>query len=179
MNPETPQLNPETPQLGGQQAPMEVVLRETIDADVPVFFAQMQEPEGIRMAAFTPEDPSDSARFQAHWARIRQDPAVVARTIVGDSGQVVGHAAVFGPPGEREVTYWIGRQYWGRGVATAALRELLGVVPERPLHARAAADNTGSVQVLKKCGFVVTGSGRGYANGRGEEVDETLFTLLG
>lgn len=84
---------------------------------------------------------------------------------------------MFGPPEEREVTYWIGRQYWGRGAATAALRELLGVAPERPLHARAAADNIGSIQVLKKCGFVVTGNERDFANGRGEEVDEVLFTL--
>ncbi|MFI2352464.1 GNAT family N-acetyltransferase [Streptomyces sp. NPDC019443] len=158
---------------------MEVMLREVRDADLPVFFAQMNDPEGLRMAAFTAKDPSDSAYFQAHWARIRQDPAVIVRTVVGDSSEVVGHTAVFGPPEEREVTYWIGRQYWGRGAATAALRELLGVAPERPLHARAAADNVGSVQVLKKCGFVVTGHERDFANGRGEEVDEVLFTLLG
>jgi len=157
---------------------MEIVLREVRDADLPVFFAQMNDPEGIRMAAFTAEDPSDSTCFQAHWARIRQDPAVILRTVVGDSGEIVGHAAVFGPPEEREVTYWIGRQHWGRGAATAALRALVGVAPERPLHARAAADNAGSIQVLKKCGFVVIGSERDFANGRGEEVDEVLFTLL-
>ncbi|WNF01316.1 GNAT family N-acetyltransferase [Streptomyces luomodiensis] len=158
---------------------MKVMLREVSDSDLPVFFAQMNDPEGIRMAAFTAKDPSDSAHFQAHWARIRKDPAVIARTIVGGSGEVVGHVAVFGPPEEREVTYWIGRQYWGRGAATAALRELLGVEPQRPLHARVAADNVGSIQVLKKYGFVVTGSERDYANGRGKEVDEVLFTLPG
>jgi RimJ/RimL family protein N-acetyltransferase len=156
---------------------MGVLLREVADADLPVFFAQMNDPEGIRMAAFTAKDPSDSVRFQAHWTRIRQDPAVIVRTVVGDGGEIVGHASVFGPPEEREVTYWIGREYWGRGVATAALRELLGVAPERPLHARAAADNVGSIQVLKKCGFVVTGSERDFANARGEEVDEVLFAL--
>ncbi|GGT04005.1 GNAT family N-acetyltransferase [Streptomyces chromofuscus] len=158
---------------------MKVTLREVRDADLPVFFLQMNDPEGIRMAAFTVKDPSDGAHFQAHWARVRQDPAVVVRTVVDDDGEVVGHAGVFGPPGERQVTYWIGRQYWGRGVATAALREMLGVAPERPLYARAAADNVGSIRVLKKCGFVVTGNERDFANGRGEEVDEVIFTLLG
>ncbi len=138
----------------------------------------MNDPEGIQMAAFTAKDPADSAYFQAHWARIRQDPAIIARTVVGKNREIVGHVSVFGPPEEREVTYWIGRQYWGRGAATAALRELLRVAPERPLRARAVADNAGSIQVLKKCGFVVTGSGRGFANARGEEVDEILLTLL-
>jgi RimJ/RimL family protein N-acetyltransferase len=157
---------------------MEITLREVRDADLPVFFTQMSDAEGVRMAAFTAEDPSDSAYFHAHWARNRQDPAVIMRTVVGDSGEVVGHVAVFGPPEEREVTYWIGRQHWGRGAATAALLGLLGIAPERPLHARAAADNVGSIQVLKKCGFVVTGKERGFANARGEVVDELLFTLL-
>ncbi|MGV9457234.1 GNAT family N-acetyltransferase [Streptomyces sp. NPDC003635] len=160
---------------------MNVMLREVRDADLPVYFAQMNDPESIRMAAFTAEDPSDRARFEAHWARNRQNPTAIMRTVVdgGSAGAIVGHIAVFGPPEEREVTYWIGREYWGRGVATAALREMLDVVPERPLHARAVADNAGSLQVLKKCGFVVTGSERDFANGRGEEVDELLLTLHG
>ncbi|MCT9007341.1 GNAT family N-acetyltransferase [Streptomyces sp. NPDC054766] len=158
---------------------MEVVLRAVRDADLPVFFAQMNDLEGLRMAAFTAKDPSDRALFQEHWARIRQDPAVIARTVVGDNDEVVGNAAVFGPPEEREVTYWIGRQYWGRGAATAALRELLVIATERPLHARAAADNLASIQVLKKCGFEVSGSERDFANARGEIIDEVLLTLTG
>jgi RimJ/RimL family protein N-acetyltransferase len=156
---------------------MDVTLREVTDADLPVFFAQMNEPEGIRMAAFTAKDPSDRAYFDAHWARNRQDPAVLMRTVVGDGGEIVGHAAVFGPPEEREVTYWIGRRYWGRGAATAALRQLLSLAPERPLHARAVSDNAGSARVLEKCGFVATGTERDFAAARGEEVDEVLFTL--
>ncbi len=157
---------------------MDVTLREVRDADLPLLFAYMNEPEGIRMAAFTAKDPSDKAHFDAHWARIRQDPTVITRIIVDADGEIVGNAGVFGPPEEREVTYWIGRQHWGRGAATAALRALLALAPERPLHARAAADNIGSIRVLEKCGFVATGTDRGYANGRGEEVDEVLFTLL-
>ncbi|MER7795124.1 GNAT family N-acetyltransferase [Streptomyces sp. NPDC097640] len=158
---------------------MDVTLREVRDDDLSVFWAQMNEPEGIKMAAFTAEAPSDRAAFDAHWARNSQDPAVTLRTVVGGSGEIVGHAAVFGPSEEREVTYWIGREYWGRGAATAALRELLGAVPERPLHARAAADNGGSIRVLEKCGFVVTGRERGFANARGEEIDEVVLTLAG
>jgi RimJ/RimL family protein N-acetyltransferase len=156
---------------------MYVTLREVRENDLAVFYAQMNDPEAIRVAAFTAKDPSDRVWFDAHWARIRHDPGVVMRTVIGKNGEVVGHAAVFGPPEEREVTYWIGREYWGCGAATAALRELLGVVPDRPLYARAAADNGGSIHVLEKCGFVVTRNERDFANARGEEIDEVVLTL--
>ncbi|MFJ8159840.1 GNAT family N-acetyltransferase [Streptomyces sp. NPDC096136] len=156
---------------------MDVTLRTVQDGDLAVFYAQTNEPEAVRMAAFTAQDPADRARFDAHWARIRRDPEVVARTVVGGSGEVVGHVGVFGPPGEREVTFWIGRAYWGRGAATAALRALLAAVPDRPLHARAAADNGGSLRVLHACGFAVSRTERGFANARGEEIDELLLTL--
>lgn len=131
------------------------------DADLPILFTQLQDPESVRMAGSIADDPSNRARFEAHWARNRQDPDATMRTIVGRSGEIVGHTAVFGPTGEREVTYWIGREYWGRGAASSALRELLSTVPDRPLHARAAAEDIASVRVLEKCGYLVTGHERG------------------
>ncbi|WP_307136045.1 GNAT family N-acetyltransferase [Streptomyces aurantiacus] len=154
---------------------MEVALRAVHDSDLPVFFRQMNDPESIRMAAFTAKDPTDRDAFDAHWKRVRASTAV-NRTVLVD-GDVVGSVAVYGEPGEREVTYWIDRAYWGRGIATAALRALLAEVPERPLYARAAADNPGSLRVLEKCGFRVTGQDRGFANARGEEIDEVVLTL--
>ncbi|MFI5675862.1 GNAT family N-acetyltransferase [Streptomyces cellulosae] len=156
---------------------MEVVLREVHDSDLPVFFRQMNDPEAARMAAFTAEDPADWDSFSALWQRIRSSQDV-ARTVLAD-GDVVGSAAVYGEPGEREVTYWVDRAYWGRGVATAALRGLLAEVPERPLYARAAADNQGSLRVLEKCGFRITATARGFANARGEEIDEVVLSLKG
>ncbi|GAA3793161.1 GNAT family N-acetyltransferase [Streptomyces coacervatus] len=156
---------------------MDVVLRTVHDSDLPVFFRQMNDPEAILMAAFTAKDPADRDAFEALWKRIRAS-ADVARTILAD-GDVVGSAAVYGEPGEREVTYWVDRAYWGRGVATAALRELLAEVRERPLYARAAADNAGSRRVLEKCGFRVTARTTGFANARGEEIDEVVLTLDG
>lgn len=157
---------------------MDVSLRPVQDGDLPLFFAWMSDPESVRAAAFTSEDPTDRHAFDAHWARILADPSVVMRTVLAD-GVVAGNAGVYGPPGDRDVTYWIDRSLWGRGVATAALAALLDAVPERPLFARAAVDNTGSRRVLEKCGFTVTGKDRGYAHARGEETDELLFTLPG
>ncbi|MEU0374817.1 GNAT family N-acetyltransferase [Streptomyces sp. NPDC006283] len=154
---------------------MDIVLREVEDADLPVFFGHMSDPESNRMAAFTSKDPTDRAAFDAHWARIRVSDAVIRTVLVGE--EVVGHAAVYGPPHEREVTYFICRARWGRGIATLALRAMLDLVPTRPLRARAAADNAGSIRVLEKCGFVLTGRDRGFANARGEETDEVVLEL--
>ncbi|WP_328975715.1 GNAT family N-acetyltransferase [Streptomyces canus] len=154
---------------------MQIALREVHDSDLPVFFRQMNDPESLRMAAFTPKDPADRDAFDTHWKRIRASDAV-HRTILVD-GDVVGSASVYGEPGEREVTYWVDRAYWGRGIATEALRELVRQVPERPLYARAAADNTGSLRVLEKCGFRVTAQASGYAHARGAEIDETVLML--
>ncbi|AQS70238.1 GNAT family N-acetyltransferase [Streptomyces pactum] len=156
---------------------MHIALREVHDSDLPVFFRQMNDPQALRMAAFTPEDPADWDAFETHWRKIRASVDVV-RTILGD-GDVIGSAAVYGEPGEREVTYWVDRAYWGRGVATAALRVLLAEVPDRPLYARAAADNTGSLRVLEKCGFEQSAHARGFAPARGEEIDEVVLHLAG
>lgn len=157
---------------------MDVVLREVHDSDLPVFFRQMNDPEALRMAAFTAKDPADRDAFETHWRRLRSSPDVLPRTVLAD-GDVVGTAAVYGEPGEREVTYWVDRAYWGQGVATAALRALLAEVPERPLYARAAADNAGSLRVLHKCGFRETARATGFAQARGEEIEEVVLRLEG
>ncbi|MFF7240754.1 GNAT family N-acetyltransferase [Streptomyces collinus] len=156
---------------------MEIALRAVEDSDLPVFFRQMSDPEALRMAAFGPQDPADRGAFDVRWKRVR-DSSFLLRTVLAD-GVVVGSAGVYGEPGEREVTYWIDRAYWGRGVATAALRALLAEVPERPLYARAAADNAGSLRVLEKCGFQESARARGFANGRGAEIDEVVLRLEG
>jgi RimJ/RimL family protein N-acetyltransferase len=156
---------------------MNVELREVHDSDLPVFFRQMNDPEAPRMAAFIPKDPADRDAFDAHWAKIRSSSDVV-RTVLAD-GDVVGSAAVYGVPGEREVTYWVDRAYWGKGIATVALRALLTEVPERPLYARAASDNAGSLRVLEKCGFRAVATASGYASARGAEIEETVLLLEG
>ncbi|GLX48046.1 N-acetyltransferase [Streptomyces hygroscopicus subsp. hygroscopicus] len=154
---------------------MEIALRTVEDEDLPVFFRQMTDPVSLRMAAFGPEDPTDRTAFEDRLRRVRTSRDVL-RTVLAD-GRVAGSAAVYGEPGEREVTYWIDRAYWGRGVATAALRALLAEVPERPLYARAAADNAASLRVLAKCGFRESTRARGFANGRGEDIEEVVLVL--
>jgi RimJ/RimL family protein N-acetyltransferase len=128
------------------------------------------------MAAFTPPEPADPAAFQARLNRMLIDHLITIRTVLTD-GEVAGSILSFEVDGRREVSYWLGRAFWGRGIATAALAGFLGEERVRPLYARAAADNAASLRVLEKNGFRVLTRGRDLAPARGEAIDEFLLIL--
>ncbi len=143
--------------------PKLVLLRDVIDSDLPVFFEQQTDPEATRLANFPARD---EAAFMAHWAKVRRDQSNYVRTIVVDD-HVVGNIVSFMLNGQREVGYWLGREYWGQGFATQALAAFLPLIPQRPLFAYVFKHNHGSRRVLEKCGFVICG----------EEAHDFIFKL--
>ncbi|MBJ8054119.1 GNAT family N-acetyltransferase [Bacillus cereus] len=153
-----------------------IILRNMIEDDLPIFFKHQQNREANYMAAFTSIDLSDWDSFTTQWNKILTDKDIMKQTIIIENN-VVGHISRFEQFGEPEVSYWIGKEYWGKGIATKALREFLKHITIRPLYARAAKDNAGSLKVLEKCGFVITGEDSGYSNARGEDVEEFILTL--
>ena len=157
----------------------DVVLRDVTEGDLQTLFEQQRDPAATRMAAFTAKDPADRVAFAAKWAEILGDESSTNRTILF-GGQVAGSIGAFVAPwsGKLEVTYWIGREFWGKGIATKALAVFLRAVTIRPLYARAAKDNIASLRVLEKCGFTIAGCERGFANARGEEVEEVVLELV-
>jgi len=164
---------------GGQMAGsnvMRCVLREVRDEDLPLLFEQWTDPIAGRMAAFTTPDQADWDAFERRWSRLRADESVINRAIVVD-GEVTGTIGSWGDPGEREVTYWIGRSHWGKGIATGALSAFLAVDLSRPLHARVAYDNVASRRVLEKCGFRFIATDRGFAQARSAEIEEQVLRL--
>ena len=124
-------------------------LRNVVDEDLPIFFEHQRDEVAARMAAF----PSrEREAFLKHWRTNVLRPEHVTRTIVvGDV--VAGYVGSWDQDGKRLVAYWIGREHWGKGIATQALAEFLGHGPIRPLHAWVAVHNVGSIRVLEKCGF--------------------------
>ena len=156
--------------------PDNVQLRPVADGDLPIFFKHQRDPQGVHMAAFTVPDPDDRAAFDDHWRWLRNNPTILMRTIAVN-GQPAGHVSSYVGDVGLEVTYWLGREYWGRGIATAALQAFLLIETHRPLRGRAAADNAASLRVMEKCGFVRIGDDRGYANARRAEIDEVLLEL--
>jgi RimJ/RimL family protein N-acetyltransferase len=151
-----------------------VQLRDVQKADLPIFFEQQLDPEANHMAAFTTKNPEDKNAFDAHWTKILADETITNKTILFE-GQVAGHVSSFIMFGEREVSYWLGKEFWGKGIATAALTKFLEHVKTRPLYARAVKDNLASIRVLEKCGFNISGYNKDFADGRSEEVEEVIM----
>lgn len=153
-----------------------VMLRDVIEDDLPIFFEHQMDTTANYMAAFTTKDPADKVAFKAHWEKILNNETIIKMTVIFN-GKVAGHVSSFEQFGEREVSYWIGREYWGKGVATEALSQFLDCITIRPLYARSAKDNIASIRVLEKCGFEIKGEDKGYSNSRAEEVEEYILKL--
>jgi RimJ/RimL family protein N-acetyltransferase len=128
-----------------------MTLRDVTEDDLPILFEHQRDEESTRMAAVTVRDRQ---AFYAHWRKILADDGVVTQAVVV-GGEVVGDVVCFEEGGERLVGYWIGRDHWGRGIATQALAQFLEQLPSRPLHAHVAKHNAGSIRVLEKCGFAL------------------------
>jgi RimJ/RimL family protein N-acetyltransferase len=131
-----------------------VSLRAVADDDLAIFYEHQRDPEGVAMAGV----PSrDEEAFFAHWEKIRAEPTNYLRTIEVD-GAVAGNVVSWQGEEGRLVGYWVGREHWGKGIATAALNAFLDEISERPLVAFVHAENAGSIRVLEKCGFVRVGT---------------------
>ncbi len=151
----------------------DVLLRDVTEGDLPIFFDHQLDPDANHMAAFPARDRD---AFTAHWTKILGDETIIKKTILLD-GHVAGNIVSFEQFGKPLVGYWIGKEYWGKGVATKALSEFLGHVQARPLYARVAKHNIASIRVLEKCGFTICGEDKGFSNAGGEEVEEFILKL--
>jgi len=152
----------------------DVQLRDVSKDDLPTFFEQQLDPEANYMAAFTAKDPTDREAFMAHWDKIMRDDSIPIRTILFE-GQIAGYVSHHSWFGEPEVTYWIDKKQWGKGIATRALQLFLAEQTVRPLYGRVVKDNVASRRVLEKCGFVLAGQDKGFAQARGQEVEELIL----
>lgn len=157
-----------------RDAAHEVRIRTVEDQDLDVFFDHQADPEATEMAAFPARDKD---QFAKHWAKIRADDTTVQRTIVVD-GTVAGNIGSWEQNGQRLLGYWIGREYWGRGVATEALAQFVRqVTTARPLYAHVAVHNTGSIRVLEKCAFRRDRVQEAQASAPDDGIEEFIFVL--
>jgi RimJ/RimL family protein N-acetyltransferase len=150
-----------------------VVLRDVSEDDLPIFFEHQRDPAANRMADFPARDRD---AFMAHWTKIMRDATVVTRTVVVE-GHVAGNVVCWGPSDDRAVGYWIGRDYWGKGVATRALESFLLLLGTRPLYAHVAKHNLASLRVLQKCGFTISGTAQVASSASSVDVEELILKL--
>jgi RimJ/RimL family protein N-acetyltransferase len=153
--------------------PGDVFLRDVTDDDLPIFFEHQRDPVANEMADFPARDRE---AFMAHWKKIATDASNVRMTVVF-RGQVAGNVVCWGPPEDRAVGYWIGREYWGKGIATRALASLLPLLETRPLYAHVAQHNVASIRVLQKCGFAIVGKAKVTSSAVGSDVEELILKL--
>ena len=155
---------------------VEIILRPTKDSDLEIFFQFQLDKEAAYLAAFTPKDTADKTAYIERYTKYLVDPTINTQTIIMDNG-IIGSIAKFIMEGDAEITYWIDKDFWGKGVATAALNQFLLIETTRPLFGRVACDNLGSHRVLEKCGFVKVGADKGFANARQKEIEEFIYKL--
>ncbi len=151
----------------------EVTLRDVTEADLLTFYEQQLDPQATEMAAF-PARQQDA--FMKHWKRIMSDKTNTLKTILFN-GSVAGNIVSWDQDDRREVGYWLGREFWGKGIATRALRAMLSHVTRRPLYAHVARGNLASQRVLEKCGFRIAGTDLSLSAMPGEPVEEFIMRL--
>jgi RimJ/RimL family protein N-acetyltransferase len=142
-------------------------------SDLPIFFAHQLDPEAARMAAF----PSrEREQFMKHWARILDNDDGLKQTVLYD-GQVAGNVVSWTSSGGREIGYWLGREFWGKGIATRAVAALLEHDLTRPFYAHVAGHNIASRRVLEKCGFRLLGPGDEVTDADGQNIRLLMLKL--
>lgn len=153
-----------------------IVIRKSSIADLEKLFVFQLDEEANYMASFTSKDPTDKKAYLEKWTKLLIDKTINMQTIICN-GDIVGSVVKYEVGGVPEITYWIGKAFWRRGIATKALQEFLMIEKARPIFGRVAFDNFGSQKVLEKCGFQKISIGKGFANARGVEIEEIIFKL--
>lgn len=153
-----------------------ITLTKTAEDDLNTLFLFQLDKEAIYLAAFTPKNPNDKTAYIEKYSKHIKDPTINMRTIrIND--EIAGSIAKFFIGNDAEITYWIDKKFWGKGIATKALRDFLEIEKIRPIYGRVAFDNFGSQKVLEKCGFLKTGRDKGFSNARQTEVEEYIYKL--
>lgn len=153
--------------------PPSVRLRPVYEQDLPILFEYQNDPEANAMAAFPARD---LLAFQEHWRKIFQDESVVAMSIVVDDC-VVGNVGCWSQDKKRMIGYWIGKKFWGKGIASEMLSQFLKIVLDRPLFASVAKHNVASSRVLEKCGFLLCSEATDTLKNSHDGIEEMFYVL--
>lgn len=151
---------------------IEVSLRDVEETDLNIFYEHQQDPEATRLAAFPARDHE---AFLAHWKKAKGETTTILQTIVFE-GEVAGNVVSWEQSGKRNIGYWLGKEYWGKGIASAALSLFLKQIAKRPLFAHVAKHNSASIRVLQKCGFSTSHEGQ-FSAIDGDEDEEWVMVL--
>ena len=81
-----------------------------------------------------------------------------------------------------EIGFWLGEQYWGRGIATEAEKAFTEYVFDTfdvcRIFARVFEWNPASARVLEKCGYTLEGLLRKSVTKDGRTIDEMIYGIV-
>jgi RimJ/RimL family protein N-acetyltransferase len=141
-----------------------ISLRELLPSDSSRLVSLANNENVSRYLVYTFPYPYTTADADWWISTGSKQNAAITRVIVY-SGEFVGLVGITPQAGWRdhlaEIGYWLGTQYWGKGIATSALRQMTdyGFVNLRvkKLYAPVLAPNIASMGVLAKCGYQLEG----------------------
>lgn len=154
----------------------EIKLRPTNLNDLETLFLFQTDTEANYLSAFTSKNPLDKKAYIQKWTSLLSDKKINTKTIL-IKNKIVGSIAKFEKQGQAEVTYWVEKVFWNKGIASLALTHFLKTEDSRPIYARVAFDNLGSKKVLENCGFIIIRKDKGFANARNQIIEECIFEL--
>ncbi len=151
-----------------------IILKNTKLEDLETLYFQQQDPEANVMAAFPARD---YFTFMQHWNnKILNNPNNIAKTIFFNS-EIAGSILSWQQESKHFVGYWIGREFWAKGIASQALSLLLEEISIRPIYAYVAEHNKASIRVLQKQGFQFLQSEKLQSPTHKEIINEWVFVL--
>lgn len=153
-----------------------ITLTKSKKDDLNSFFHFQLDEEANFLAAFTSKDPNDKPAYIEKYSKFLNDPDINMQTIIVNN-EIAGSISKYVMEGKGEITYWIDKRFWGKGIATTALTRFLQIEKTRPIYGCVAFDNYGSQRVLEKCGFIRIGKDSGFANARKAEIEEFIYKL--
>jgi len=101
-------------------------------------------------------------------------------------GKAVGSIGVFKKDDvyckSGEIGYWLGEEYWGKGIVTEAIKQICEIAFDKfdlvRIFAEPYANNTGSRKVLEKAGFELEGIMKKGVYKNGEIHDYCMYSLI-
>jgi len=140
-----------------------VVLRPFTFADAPRVTLLAGDAELAEPTSLIPHPYGEGVADQwitTHAALRDRGTAFIYAVTRADDGLLVGAVDVQpAPEAVDSLGYWVGRPYWGRGYATAAMRAIIamsfGYLDCHRLTASYLARNGASGRVLEKCGLTL------------------------
>lgn len=140
-----------------------VALRLATPADLDALVTHLDDFDVVRMLARIkwPLRRAEVRGFLSGVARRARDGEAEEFAVLPDGGPAAGMVGISRVGTDYHVGYWLGRAFWGRGLATEAvrlaLRRLFAADPAARVVSGLFWDNAASLRVQQKLGFRVTG----------------------